>query len=100
LTLVCEEEVSYRQGTDTRTEKRRVHEQELYLEQELAIDRGGSHEVRRSFRLPPGAMHSFEASHNKVRWRIESEGKIPSWPDLKVHFPLIVYPPRDGGSRA
>ena len=30
VTLVCEEEVTFRQGTDTRTERRRVYEQQVF----------------------------------------------------------------------
>jgi hypothetical protein len=100
VALVCEEEATYRQGTDTRKETRRVHYEEVARQEGLLIDRDFPWEFRHQSRLPAGAMHSFEAGHNKVSWMIRVEGDVPGRPRLRHDFPLAVYPPRgQGGGR-
>jgi hypothetical protein len=81
VTILCEEEARYRQGTDTRTEARCVH-------------REAPGEARHRFRVPPGAMHSFEAANNKVRWLVRLEGRAagPLGVKFKHDFPLAVHP--------
>ena len=92
LLLVCEEQAKYRQGTDTRTETRRVFEQEIIRSEGFAIDEGMPFEARGELRVPTGAMHSFVAAHNLVRWKVLVRGDIAGWPDFEREYPIIVLP--------
>jgi hypothetical protein len=95
VTLVCEEEATYTQGTDTRKETRFVYFDEVLRQDHLVIEKDMPFEIRHEFRVPPGAMHSFEAEHNKIRWMVRVEGAVSLRPTFKHEFPLVVYPPRN-----
>ncbi|MCX7426688.1 MAG: DUF3592 domain-containing protein [Planctomycetia bacterium] len=90
--LVCDEHVRYRQGTDTRTETRRVHRQEIHGRKDFAIRLGEPWAMECDFSVPPGGMHSFKSENNEVRWSLEVQGDVAGWPDFKRAFPVIVYP--------
>ncbi len=96
--LVCREQVSYRQGTNCRTETRQVYQQELFSKERFEIDRRRPLEADFEFEVPPGAMHSFEAAANRLEWRIVVQGDVARWPDFKCDFPVVVYPPQSPGS--
>lgn len=93
--LVCEEEVRYRQGTDTRTESRVVYEQQVYLREGFEIQRGAPLEVQCEPRVPLGAMHSFKSDNNEVNWKFVVRGDVAGWPDFSRAFPVIVHPADD-----
>jgi hypothetical protein len=96
--LVCQEEASYGEGTNVRTETRRVVEEEVVRRDAFAIARHFPYEVQRVVQVPAGAMHSFEAKHNKVRWLVIISGEAAGWSNLEHSFPVIVYPaPADRG---
>jgi hypothetical protein len=93
--VLCEECVSYTEGTTTRKETRRVHDQELTRQNDLVIERWAPFRLRASARIPQRAMHSFKAEHNEVRWllRIECEAeRLFRFPFTHDH-PLPVRPP-------
>ena len=92
LSLVCEEEATYRQGTDTRTESQQVVAQELFRLENFEIPPGVPFDHEFAFRVPPSAMHSFKSSHNRVHWTLLVESEMNGWPDFKRAFPVIVYP--------
>lgn len=102
VAVVCEEEVSYTEGTTTRKETRRVYDQELARQEDLAIERGEPLRVRGSVPVPPGAMHSFQAEHNQVRWVVRVEGEAQRLFALKFthDYALPVRPPRGYGRKA
>jgi len=100
VALVCDEEVRYRQGTDTRTEEHRVHD-EVLLERGAAMDDGGVPgpagavavpRVDFEAALPADAMHSFEAQHNELRWAIEVRRTFPGTSEVKEPVAMQVYP--------
>jgi hypothetical protein len=42
-------------------------------------------------------MHSFEAPHNAVEWRLAVRAVLDGWPDLEESYALRILPaPRDG----
>lgn len=90
--LVCEEEASYRQGTDTRTATRRVCEQRVFRREHIEFRREEPFEARAEFIVPPGAMHSFRSDHNRINWRLIVKGKAPRRPEFERSFRLCVYP--------
>jgi hypothetical protein len=94
--LACEEKATYRQGTDTRTETRRVYEQRCFVREGFQIHQGLPFESRCQIRVPEGAMHSFYANHNEVRWKLIVKGKVTGWPDFERVFQIVVNPAVNG----
>lgn len=90
--LVCEEEATYRQGTNTRTETRRVHDQEVFRRDRFEVQRGTPFETECALQVPAGAMHSFKADHNQINWKVVVTGDVAGWPDYKRSFPVIIHP--------
>jgi hypothetical protein len=98
--LVSEEEATYQEGTATRTESRRVFEQELFKQERFQIEKERPYETEFDLQLPAGAMHSFEASYNKIRWKLVVRGDVAGWPNYERNFPVVVYPPKAKGDKA
>ena len=90
--LVCEEEATFRHGTDTRKESCRISEQQIFEQEELEVVRGVPFEVSRNVHLPENVMHSFKAAHNEVNWRFVVRGDVQGWPGFERSFPVLVYP--------
>jgi hypothetical protein len=89
--LVCEESATYQQGTTTSTATQvvSVHDLLNWERDPAANELSGG--VRCPLVVPPDAMHSFEAKHNKITWRLQLRGRVGPWP-LKLTFPVIIYP--------
>ena len=94
LCLVCEEIATYRQGTNTRTARKRVYQEELVAEQDITIRQNQPFEREASFEVPTTAMHSFKTPHNEVHWQLVVSAEIDGLEALKRQFPLVVYPCR------
>jgi hypothetical protein len=92
LYLVCEEEATFRDGTDVRTERAEVFRQPIFEATDVEIEPAAVFERRVSFALPNDAMHSFQSPSNAVRWRLVVEGEAEGWPPCRRCFPLIVQP--------
>lgn len=92
LSLVCDEEATYRQGTDTRTERRRVLEQVVFSRESFDILPGLPYEQACELKFPDNVMHSFQSDHNAVQWRLVVRGRVEKWSDYERNFPLVVYP--------
>jgi hypothetical protein len=90
--LICEEEAIYRQGTDLRTERRAVHDETLLEAVDVEATPGRPLNLLFKLRTPPSAMHSFQANHNAVRWRLEVEAHPKSWAPFKRSYPILVHP--------
>jgi len=92
VALVCEEQATYRQGTDARTETRQVFEQELFRREDFQVRHGLPFEGQCEFAVPPEIMHSFTAAHNHGTWKVVVKGAAAGWPDFKRAFSVIVHP--------
>lgn len=92
MLLVCVEEATYQQGTDTRTATETVYRETVYEEANFEIQPGRAFEHHCKVRLPASAMHSFKSDHNEIRWSLIIQGDVARWPDYERRFPLIVYP--------
>ncbi len=90
--LVCEEQATYVQGTDTRTERCWTFKQRVYRREAFDIPQGMPFEHQFRIEIPADAMHSFRADHNEVRWKFVVRGKAAGWPQFEREFPIIVYP--------
>jgi hypothetical protein len=92
IDLVCEEQATYRQGTDTRTEQRRVYQERVFERRKFDIPQGMPFEQQCRIEIPTGAMHSFSADHNEVQWKFVVRGEVLGWPKYERSFPIIVFP--------
>jgi hypothetical protein len=88
ITLEGREEVSYSAGSSTSTDKAVFHQQTLLASRDPREIARGMVELA----LPPEALPSFSASHNKIIWQLTVTGEIRRWPDLKEEFVLEVPP--------
>lgn len=93
LSLVCDEEATFQQGTDIRTETFRVFKQVIFAKEDFRIETGKPFEQQVQFSIPPFAMHSFQGNHNSIHWKLEIRGQAKSWPVFERVFPIVVYPP-------
>ncbi len=100
LRLVCEEEATYQQGTNIRTEAKRVFEQTVLRQEDFLIDLGMPFETETQLRMPIDVMHSFKSNSNAVTWKLVVRGDVKGWPAFHRSFPLVVYPARNGKKSA
>jgi hypothetical protein len=90
--LVCEEQATYQQGTDSRTATAVVFRQSVFSARRFDISPGEPFEANFSLLVPAGAMHSFTAAHNAVGWTLVVRGRMARFPEFERRFPLYVYP--------
>lgn len=99
LTLEVEEMASFRQGTDTRTERVIVWRESVKEWHDVQITPGVRFETHVMIMIPARAMHSFASEHNAVRWRIVVAGHPERRAAFTRVFPLVVHP-APGDSRS
>lgn len=96
VTLVCEEESIFRQGTDVRTDRHVASELVVCNEKNVSIDPKAAWEQEFDILIPAGAMHSFQSPHNAVHWKIVVTGESRPWPSFSRNFPVVVHPRKAG----
>ncbi|MFI5456789.1 MAG: DUF3592 domain-containing protein [Isosphaerales bacterium] len=92
VVCVCEEEATRSGGESARTETRRVYAEEILARDRFELRPTLPLEARAELRLPRGAMHSFLAVHNQVRWKLVVRGDVAGWPNFEREFPIVVQP--------
>jgi hypothetical protein len=92
LDLELEEQATFRQGTDTRSERLVVWRQPIHGWREVQLSPGTRFEAHATVNLPATAMPSFASEHNSVRWMIVVRGTPTGWPPFRRVFPLVVFP--------
>ncbi|NIP84754.1 MAG: hypothetical protein GTO03_04040, partial [Planctomycetales bacterium] len=92
LMLICEEQATYRQGTDTVTDKRLVNIQPIWQKSDFRIQPPDMFETRCNFAVPSTAMHSFRSEHNAVTWKLVIRGDVERWAAYERDFPVVVVP--------
>ena len=90
--LVCDEQATYRQGTDTRTDHRRVFKRSVYRRDNFEIDQAVPFEQQWKIRVPENVMHSFKSTHNEVKWKLLVKANLAGWPDFEREYPVLVFP--------
>ena len=90
--LICEEQVTYNQGTDIRTETAVVFENRIFRQRGVVLNAGRAFETELEFELPESAMHSFNSTNNRVQWKIIITAKPKNWPRLTRTFRILVFP--------
>ena len=92
ITLECEEQTTFRQGTDIRTEKQIVYSKRLFRKRGIVAASGQPFQSAIQLTVPPNAMHSFRAKNNSIVWRLVVRSEIKKWPTIERRFPLVVLP--------
>lgn len=90
--LVCVEEATFNQGTNTVTERKRVFSQRLFRKRGLNVAPEEPFQTSFEFQIPSGAMHSFQSSSNRITWQIEVRGQIKSFPLVTRVYEIVVVP--------
>jgi hypothetical protein len=96
MALELEEQATFRQGTDTRSESVVVWRQPIHAWRDVQLSPGTRFEAHATIRVPSRAMHSFTSEHNSVRWMLVVHGTPARWPAFRRVFPLVVFPPATG----
>ncbi|MGB0766672.1 MAG: DUF3592 domain-containing protein [Phycisphaeraceae bacterium] len=100
ITLVGEESATYTRGTNTATDTKTFYE-EVLVGHEVADDPYRTSMDRYStpvgggkvlLAVPADSMHSFNAKHNKIVWKLVVRAKVKRWPDPKDEYNLVVLP--------
>ena len=92
LFLELEEQATFRQGTDVRTERQVVWQSLIRRWNNIEPLSGTPFEAEVQLELPSKAMHSFSSTHNTVSWRLVLRGVPEHWPALVRVFPVVVFP--------
>lgn len=92
VTLEAEEQATFRQGTDTRTERVVVWRQSVKTWHDIELSPGARFESQGSLKIPVDAMHSFHAEHNIISWRFVITAEPARWPGFRRVFPVVVVP--------
>ena len=92
LVFELEEQATYCQGTDVRTEKQVVWRESIRRWDRVEPVPGTPFEADLQFSVPPRAMHSFRSAHNGVGWRLVLRGVPERWPAFLRVFPLVIVP--------
>lgn len=96
VSLACDEEATFQQGTNSRTHRQRVVETELFRRVSFPIDRERPLVERIAFVVPAGAMHSFQSTHNAVKWKLVVRADLQNWPNYAREYAVVVCPDRSG----
>lgn len=92
LTLVCDEEVSFSDGTDTRTETKRIFETSLFRKELFEVHPSQPFQVECPLDVPLDAMHSLVTENNAVNWMLIVSASAKKWPTFQRVFPLLLHP--------
>lgn len=90
--LVCEEEATFCQGTNVRTERRAVYDKKLFRLTDLAVRPNEPHRHCESFEIPMQAMHSVKMTNNAINWRFVVNGRMQHGASFRRSFPVVVFP--------
>ncbi len=96
VSLVCEEESIYHQGTDVRTERRLVHRHAVYQQQPVQLDPMIPFEHDCRVTVPTSVMHSFRSKYNAIQWKVMVCGVTKSSASIVRTFPVVVFPAAGG----
>ena len=92
VTLECEEEAVFQQGTNSITASRVVCRQDVFAGTNITVDAGQPFEHHHTLVIPSSAMHSFISTHNRISWRLSVKASINNRTGYCRDFPLIVIP--------
>jgi len=96
VSLACDEETTFLQGTDIRHDRQRVFHCEIRRRERFEIDAAHPVDEHCQLTIPLDAMHSFKSRYSAINWKLIVEMETADWPVHQRTFPVIVYPPQDG----
>jgi len=100
VTLLCEEEATYRQGTNTITDTEAVFCEQVFSQSEIIMEPGQSYQEHCRLRIPASGMHSFQGLNNSISWKVSVYARVARRPDYTRHFSVVVVPAVSGGTHA
>ena len=92
VTLECEEEAVFQQGTNSITASKVVCRQDVFQGSNIVIDAAQPFEEHKTLTIPKGAMHSFISPHNRISWKLTVKAQVAKRAGYQRDFPLIVVP--------
>lgn len=90
-TLICQEWVRYRVGTDTRTATNQLCSLELPSPERVVSPIGGI-DVAWTITIPRNMPPSFEATDNAVKWLLRITAQVEKFPDPNIEILLPIQP--------
>lgn len=90
--LVCVEEATFNQGTNTLTERKQVYSDRLFRKRGVVLAPKDPFQATFEFTVPTGAIHSFQSSSNRITWQIEVHGQTTGFPKVIRSFEIVVIP--------
>jgi len=72
--LVCQEEATFDEGTDIRTESRDVYRERLFRKRSVSVSPDQAFDTEFEMKIPPGAMHSFKSDDGKLSFKQKQKG--------------------------
>ncbi|MGE0269428.1 MAG: DUF3592 domain-containing protein [Candidatus Omnitrophota bacterium] len=88
VTLVGQEEATYRRGTDTYTDRHIFFTHTIVEQESVVIEESGAQSVT----VPADTMYSWKSTNNKIVWFIKFTGVIEKWPDIKEEYEINLLP--------
>ena len=83
-----QEEATYQQGTDTRTDTQVFKIIEVAETNQRDEFQFGTATVN----IPLDTMHTFKSEHNEIKWSVVVHGDIPFWPDVNQNMVFRIKP--------
>ncbi len=90
--LVCDEQATFNEGTDIRTERSTVYRSRLLRRRGVVLQPEAAWRTDLKLQLPAEAIHSFRSRSNRIQWKLIVTAKALSWPRLRRHFAFTVHP--------
>lgn len=88
VSLVGQEEATYRRGTSSYTDRETFFEHKL-LDLQSGGGAGGGNVT---LKIPERTMYTWKAPNNKIVWLLKVKGVIEKWPDIKEEYEIQVVP--------
>ena len=100
VTLLCEEEATYRQGTNTITDTEAVFCEQVFSQSEIIMEPSQPYQEHCRLRIPASGMHSFQGLNNSISWKLSVYACVARRPDHTRHFSVVVVPAVSEGAQA
>ncbi len=90
--LNCVELATFRDGTDLRSESKKVFGKRVFRKRGIEVQQGQPLEAEFEIGIAEDAMHSFSSANNQVIWNLSVLITSRGWPDQLRTFSLLVGP--------
>ena len=88
VTLVGQEQATYKQGTNTSTSTSTFYQKEIFQSVRLSEMTANSCDLI----LPADALPTLQGKNNRIIWTLNFEGKVNKRPKVKESLPLTLNP--------